>query len=239
MLIHWIYFISNTIVIYNKLLNRYLISSIVILATFLLIGVLVSPRITYYSNRSPLSKADSLAFLTVNNSHLPAFNKLMIWLTQYGREVFWFIVILLLFIFGGWAGKKTAIVMTISILVLIPLGIITKDIFLRPRPAIPKSDFLIATDTDYSFPSGHAIIVSAGAAVALALFRDTYRKLTISILLTIEAVFVCISRVYVGGHYPLDVVAGILLGVGVSFIFVGIAGHLESLIMSIKNHLKH
>ncbi len=220
-------------------MNRYLISSIFILATFLLIAVLVSPRITYYSNRSPLSKADSLAFLTVNNSHLPAFNKLMIWLTQYGREVFWFIVILLLFIFGGWAGKKTAIVMTISILVLVPLGIITKDIFLRPRPAIPKSDFLIATDTDYSFPSGHAIIVSAGQSVALALFRDTYRKLTISILLTIEAVFVCISRVYVGGHYPLDVVAGILLGVGVSFIFVGIAGHLESLIMSIKNHLKH
>ena len=163
----------------------------------------------------------------------------MIWLTEYGRDVFWVIVILLFFIFGGWAGKKTAIVITISILVLIPLGIITKDIISRLRPPIPKSDFLIAADNGYSFPSGHAVIVSAGAAVALALFRDTYRKLAISILLTIEAAFVCISRVYVGGHYPLDVVGGILLGVGVSFIFVGIEGHLESLFISIKNILKH
>jgi len=163
----------------------------------------------------------------------------MIWLTEYGREVLWVVVIVLLFILDGGSGKKTAIVIAISILVLIPLGTITKDIISRLRPAIPKSDFLIAADSDYSFPSGHAVIVSAGAAVALALFRDTYRKLAISVLLAIEATLVCISRVYVGGHYPLDVVGGILLGVGVSFIFVGVEGHLESLFLSIKNILKH
>ena len=200
---------------------------------------LVSPRLASYSNSSPFLKADSWVFLQVNNSHSSIFNKLMIWLTEYGREVFWVIVIVLLFIFGGWSGKKTALVIAISILVLIPLGTITKDIISRLRPAIPKSDFLIAADRGYSFPSGHAVIVSAGAAVALALFRDTYRKLAISVLLAIEATLVCISRVYVGGHYPLDVIGGILLGVGVSFIFIGIEGHLESLFLSIKNILKH
>lgn len=205
----------------------------------MLLAGLVSPRLASYSNSSPFLKADSWVFLQVNNSHSSIFNKLMIWLTEYGREVFWVIVIVLLFIFGGWSGKKTAIVIAISILVLIPLGTITKDIISRLRPAIPKSDFLIAADRDYSFPSGHAVIVSAGAAVALALFRDTYRKLAISVLLAIEATLVCISRVYVGGHYPLDVIGGILLGVGVSFIFVGIEGHLQSLFLSIKNILKH
>lgn len=205
----------------------------------MLLAGLVSPRLTSYSNSSPFLKADSWIFLQVNNLHSSIFNKLMIWLTEYGREVFWVVVIVLLFILGGWSGKKTAIVIAISILVLIPLGTITKDIISRLRPAIPKSDFLIAADSDYSFPSGHAVIVSAGAAVALALFRDTYRKLAISVLLAIEATLVCISRVYVGGHYPLDVIGGILLGVGVSFIFVGIEGHLESLFLSIKNILKH
>ena len=220
-------------------MNKYLISSIFILAFFVLLAGLVSPRLASYSNSSPFLKADSWVFLQVNNSHSSIFNKLMIWLTEYGREVFWVIVIVLLFIFGGWSGKKTALVIAISILVLVPLGTITKDIISRLRPTIPKSDFLIAADRDYSFPSGHAVIVSAGAAVALALFRDTYRKLAISVLLAIEATLVCISRVYVGGHYPLDVIGGILLGVGVSFIFVGIEGHLESLFLSIKNILKH
>ena len=143
-----------------------------------------------------------------------------------------------MFIFGGWTGKKTAVVVAISMLVLIPLGVLAKDIVARARPVIPKSDFLIAPDKEYAFPSGHALIVSAGAAGALFLFRNTRKQLVVSIVLAIEAALVCVSRVYVGGHYPLDVVGGILLGVGVSLIFVGIEKRIESVIIPIKNLLK-
>jgi undecaprenyl-diphosphatase len=177
--------------------------------------------------------------LDVNNSHYyPAFNKLMIWLTEFGREVFWPVTIALLFIFGGWTGKKTAVVIAISMLVLIPLGVLTKDIVARVRPVIPRSDFLIASDKEYSYPSGHALIVSAGAAGALFLFRNTSRQFAVSIILAIEAALVCVSRVYVGGHYPLDIVGGILLGVGVSLVFVGIEKRIESVMIPIKNLLK-
>ena len=159
----------------------------------------------------------------------------MIWLTEFGREIFWPLAILLLFFVGGWSGKKTAVVIAISMLVLIPLGELAKDIVARPRPVISKSDFLIASDKEYSFPSGHAVIVSAGAAGALFLYRKTSKQYVVSIILAIEASLVCISRVYVGGHYPLDVVGGILLGVGVSVIFIGIEKRIESVMISIKN----
>ena len=223
---------------YIQTLNKYFVASLFILALFVLIASLVSPRVIPSAN-STIAKSDSIAFLDVNSSHYyPALTILMIWLTQIGREVFWPIAIISLFIFGGWTGKKTAVVIAISMLVLIPLGVVAKDIVARPRPVIPKSDFLIAADKEYAFPSGHALIVSAGAAGALLLFRDTPRKLVISIILSIEAALVCISRVYVGGHYPLDVVGGILLGVGVSLIFVGIEKRIESLMIPIKNILK-
>ena len=220
------------------MLNKYFVASVIVLALFVLIATLVSPRLNPYVNTT-LAKSDSIAFLDANNSHFyPAFNKLMIWITEFGREVFWPIAIALLFIFGGWTGKKTAVVVAISMLVLIPLGVLAKDIVARARPVIPKSDFLIAPDKEYAYPSGHALIVSAGAAGALFLFRNTSRQLVVSIVLAIEAALVCISRVYVGGHYPLDVVGGILLGVGVSLIFVGIEKRIESVIIPIKNLLK-
>ncbi len=202
---------------------------------------MVSPKIGFnniINHRSPIAKFDSLAFLDINNSHYLAFNQIMIWLTKFGREIFWPIVIILLFVLGGWTGKKTAVVIAISMLVLIPIAELAKDIIARPRPAIPQADFLIAADKEFSFPSGHALIVSAGAAGALLLFRNTPRQFIVSIILAIEAALVCLSRVYVGGHYPLDVIGGILLGVGVSLIFVGMQKQIESLMKPMMNLIR-
>jgi undecaprenyl-diphosphatase len=218
-------------------LNKYFTASVIILALFVLIAALVSPRVNPNAN-SPIAKSDSVAFLDFNNSHYSALDKLMIWLTEFGREAFWPLAIALLFFFGGWTGKKTAVVIAIAMLVLVPVGEFAKEIVARARPVIPKSDFLIAADKEYTFPSGHAVIVSAGAAGALLLFRNTPKQYTVSIILAIEAALVCISRVYVGAHYPLDVIGGILLGVGVSLIFVGIEKRIESVLISIKNILR-
>jgi undecaprenyl-diphosphatase len=221
-------------------LKIYFVASAIILILFIVLSILVSPKFKFngaYSNdsndnngySSPIVRADSISFLEINNSHSKWLNQLMVLLTNYGREVFWPVVIILLFALGGWTGKKTAIVIAISMIVLLPIGTIAKDAVARPRPTIPKSDFLIAADPEFAFPSGHALIVSAGATVALLSFNNTPRKLAVSALLAVEAALVCISRVYVGGHYPLDVAGGILLGAGVSLIFVGIDKSIVSL----------
>lgn len=220
----------------QEVINKYYLLgfSILLLFFFILFSLMVSPKLNHNANSLLISK-DTYAFLKINNSHYPAFNQFMILLTQYGREVVWSIAIILLFIIGGRTGKKTAVVMGLVMLVLIPVVNATKEIVARPRPAIiPQTDFLIAADSKYAFPSGHATIVSAGAAVVLMLFRDSARKLAISLSLTIEAALVCFSRVYVGGHYPLDVFGGIFLGVGMALLFISVTNYGEVVMLILK-----
>lgn len=216
-------------------MNRYLAAAIIILAMFVLLAVLVSPK-TSHRNDS-VESADTLLFIKVNDSHFPPLNSLMILLTEYGREVVWALVMILFFIFGGRTGRKTASIMLLAMIILIPATIGAKETVGRPRPEIPNVDFLLAADTEYSFPSGHAVLVSAGAALSLTLFRGSGKMYVISILLAIEAALVCISRVYVGGHYPLDVVGGILFGTGIAFVLVSTANSLEKLAVSMKKKL--
>lgn len=220
----------------EEVMNKYYLLgfSILLLFFFILFSLMVSPKLNHNANSLLISK-DTYAFLKINNSsHYPAFNQFMILLTQYGREVVWSIAIILLFIIGGWTGKKTAVVMGLAMLVLIPVVNAAKEIVARPRPIVPQTDLLIAADSKYAFPSGHATIVSAGAAVVLILFRDSARKLAISLSLTIEAALVCFSRVYVGGHYPLDVFGGIFLGVGMALLFISVTNYGEIVILLLK-----
>jgi membrane-associated phospholipid phosphatase len=146
----------------------------------------------------------------------------MLIITLYGREIFWPIVLIMLFIFGGKIGKKTAVIAAISMILLMPLVSVIKDVIDRPRPNVSGVEtFPVSADT-FSFPSGHATIVSAGLATVSIMFRGNMKRTIIFVGLAFEAALVCFSRIYVGVHYPLDVVGGILLGTGFSFLLVGL-----------------
>ena len=71
---------------------------------------------------------------------------------------------------------------------------------------------LISTPHDFSFPSGHTI-ASFEAATALLLHN---KKLGIPAM--VLAALVAFSRLYLYVHYPTDVIASILLGVGLAFL---------------------
>jgi undecaprenyl-diphosphatase len=78
----------------------------------------------------------------------------------------------------------------------------------RPRPHL---DPLVRLPTDPSFPSGHAATSFAGATM-LALLVPRLAPGLYAL-----AAAIAFSRVYVGVHYPLDVVAGALLGTAIGW----------------------
>lgn len=79
----------------------------------------------------------------------------------------------------------------------------------RPYEVIPAADPLLRWDVAGSFPSGHAATSVAGAVIL------TYLIGRGGVWLGLLAAAVAFSRVYVGVHYPGDVLAGAVLGAAV------------------------
>ena len=87
-------------------------------------------------------------------------------------------------------------------------NLLLKNIVARPRPfaEIEALIPLIAKPTDFSFPSGHT---TASFAVALVMLRMLPKK--IGIPAVVLAALVAFSRLYLGVHYPTDVLVGFVV----------------------------
>lgn len=77
----------------------------------------------------------------------------------------------------------------------------------RPYETVEGLRRLVGKQPDTSFPSGHS---SSSFSVAVVIFRNTRRRIGVPVL--ILAFLIALSRLYVGVHYPSDVIFGILFG---------------------------
>lgn len=122
----------------------------------------------------------------------------------------WIAIIAVLLVFGKT--RKVAICAAAALLIsFIINNLILKNCIARTRPydAIRGIQLLIERQGDYSFPSGHS---AASFAAAMSLFLGYGDKLRrrIGIPALALAVLIAMSRLYVGVHYPSDVLFGAL-----------------------------
>ena len=129
----------------------------------------------------------------------------------------WGIVIILLI----WKGGKEGRIILIFIIPLIFLSdqlssSVLKSFFARIRPciALDNINLLVNKSKAFSFPSSHAVNF-----FALATYFGYFYKKYIWWLLFVAAM-VAYSRVYVGVHYPFDVIAGAIIGATCAFFVV-------------------
>ena len=123
---------------------------------------------------------------------------------------FWILLALILLCFKKTrkAGVAMAIAMACGFLVG-NLGL--KNIIARTRPYdIVNIQLLVDKLSDFSFPSGHTL-VSFNAAIAL---HHYHRKWGVVAL--VLASLIALSRLYLFVHYPTDVLAGLLLAIGIA-----------------------
>ena len=92
-----------------------------------------------------------------------------------------------------------------------------KNIYQRPRPEILH----LVEEKGFSFPSGHSLAVTIMVGTLTVIFSQriknhVWRKV-VQIGLGIFLVSVLVSRIYLGVHYPSDVIASLCMGLGVLF----------------------
>lgn len=84
-----------------------------------------------------------------------------------------------------------------------------KLLFQRERPELWQ---LMTHESTYSFPSGHALITAAFAVTVVIISWKSRFKWFIIAIASLYTLSVGLSRLYLGVHYPTDVVAGWCLG---------------------------
>ena len=100
-----------------------------------------------------------------------------------------------------------------------------KNVIARVRPYdLTGAEILIERLSDYSFPSGHTIIMFETAVVLLMLLEGKYKLFAIGA--TTIASIVAFSRMYLYVHYPTDVLAGIILGTAFGFVGVKLGSYI-------------
>ena len=173
-----------------------------------------------------LCRIDLVIFYFINHSlSLPILDKFFSLITNVNN---WYIAYIILLLICIIKGGRTGRIVAISLLLLITItdqlsaGII-KDLVhrLRPCAVLPNAITPLGCTGTYSFPSSHAVNNFAAAVFIYRFFPKLVWALFIA------AILISISRVYLGLHYPSDVLGGAILGSFIGYFFASLVKLIE------------
>ena len=155
---------------------------------------------------------DAALFFFLNNTISNfLFDRLMPFITN---QWIWALPILIIWlgmlIFGNKKARIASIILLLSVSSsdLICARIIKPSVKrLRPSHSLENSRLLVKKGGKYGFPSNHAANITTAMSVLIFFYRR------FKYIFTSLAAIVSFSRIYVGVHYPLDVIAGASLGI--------------------------
>ncbi|MGE0461736.1 MAG: phosphatase PAP2 family protein [Vicinamibacterales bacterium] len=160
---------------------------------------------------------DTTLFTLVNASHVPWLDDVMLLASSIGRAGFvWWVTGLIAMVIPRYRMAAWRLFIAVAMAYVLVDGVI-KPVIGRDRPfeVVAGARLIDQRPVTSSFPSGHTAAAFAGALAAGRLFPRA------RIAWWLLAGGIALSRVYVGAHWPTDVLSGAALGLAVGWWVLG------------------
>ena len=191
-------------------LGAFLVAGIVIAAT----GTILFGKFAQTVMQGSTQSFDEAVLRWMARQHTPVMDAFMLEITSLGTGMVVLTIVGIAALFLALTRHKySALLLLVATGGGLVLNSALKSFFDRPRPQVFDWGTHAATS---SFPSGHAmsaaIVYSTVAYLAARLHKQVWARWITLVVAAVIIVLICASRMYLGVHYPSDVIAGATIG---------------------------